>query len=108
MVIAAAAQTRWSSPRVLSPVIKLGQRSYEVYLTHMFVVFALFTLFKLAGRPLPAVPILFIGVITVSALLGEWVARIYSEPMNRLIRQRFGDGPDRLGSVIQSAAARRG
>jgi peptidoglycan/LPS O-acetylase OafA/YrhL len=100
MVIAAAAQTRWSSPRVLSPLIKLGQRSYEVYLTHMFVVFALFTLFKLAGRPLPAVPILFISVIIVSALLGELVARIYSEPMNRLIRQRFGDGPDRLGSVL--------
>jgi peptidoglycan/LPS O-acetylase OafA/YrhL len=102
MVIAAAAQTRWKSPRVILPLITLGRRSYEVYLTHMFVVFALFGLFKSAGRQLGAVPAFFIGVILISGLLGELVARFYSEPMNRRIRRAFGDGPDRLGSVIQS------
>ena len=102
MVIAAAAETRWKSPRVILPLITLGRRSYEVYLTHMFVVFALFGLFKSAGLSLGAVPVLFIGVILISGLLGEWVARFYSEPMNRRIRQRFGDGPDRLGSVVHS------
>jgi peptidoglycan/LPS O-acetylase OafA/YrhL len=101
MVIAAAAQTQWKSPRVIFPLITLGQRSYEVYLTHMFVVFALFGLFKSAGQSLAAVPALFIGVILVSGLLGEVAARFYSEPMNRLIRHRFGDGPERLGSVIR-------
>jgi peptidoglycan/LPS O-acetylase OafA/YrhL len=100
MVIAAAAQTRWESPRVILPLITLGRRSYEVYLTHMFVVFALFELFKSAGLSLGAVPALFIGVILVSGLLGELVARFYSEPMNRRIRQRFGDGPERLGSAV--------
>jgi peptidoglycan/LPS O-acetylase OafA/YrhL len=102
MVIAAAAQTRWTSPRAIFPLIKLGQRSYEVYLTHMFVVFALFGLFEAAGRPLRAVPILFITVILVSSLLGELVSRCYSEPMNRLLRKRWGDGPNRLGSVIDA------
>jgi peptidoglycan/LPS O-acetylase OafA/YrhL len=105
MVIAAAAQTQWSAPRAIFPLIKLGQRSYEVYLTHMFVVFALFALFNLAGRPLPVIPLLFITVIVGAGLLGELVARTCSEPMNRLIRRRFGDGPDRLGAVIQSPAA---
>jgi peptidoglycan/LPS O-acetylase OafA/YrhL len=104
LVIAAAAQTQWSSPRVLAPLIKLGQRSYEVYLTHMFVVFALFALFNRVGRPLSTIPVLFIAVIVVSGLLGELVARFYSEPMNRLLRQRFGDGADRLGSLVQSRA----
>jgi peptidoglycan/LPS O-acetylase OafA/YrhL len=104
MVIAAAAQTRWTSPRTIFPLIKLGQRSYEVYLTHMFVVFALFGLFEAAGRPLRAVPILFITVILISSLLGELVARCYSEPMNRLLRKRWGDGPNRLGSVIDAAS----
>jgi len=99
MVIAAAAQTRWRSPHIILPLITLGQRSYEVYLTHMFVVFALFGLFKSAGLPLGAVPVLFISVILISGLLGELVARFYSEPMNRRIRQHFGDGPDRLGSA---------
>jgi len=105
MLIAATAQTGWTSPRVMLPLIKLGQRSYEVYLTHMFVVFALFGLFKLAGQSLEAVAVLFISVIVISGVLGELVARFYSEPMNRLIRQRLGDGPDRLGSVIRSDAA---
>ena len=102
MVIAAAAETRWKSPRVILPLITLGRRSYEVYLTHMFVVFTLFGLFKSAGPPLGAVPALFIGVILISGLMGELVARFYSEPMNRWIRQRFGDGADRLGSVIRT------
>jgi peptidoglycan/LPS O-acetylase OafA/YrhL len=102
MVIAAAAETRWKSPRVILPLVTLGRRSYEVYLTHMFVVFALFGWFKSAGASLGAVPVLFIGVIVISGVLGELVARFYSEPMNRRIRQRFGDGPDILGSVVHS------
>jgi peptidoglycan/LPS O-acetylase OafA/YrhL len=102
MIIAAAAQTRWKSPRVIVPLITLGQRSYEIYLTHMFVVFTLFALFKSAGQSLAAIPLLFIGAILISALLGECVARFYSEPMNRLIRRRLGDGPDQLGSAIST------
>jgi peptidoglycan/LPS O-acetylase OafA/YrhL len=105
MVIAATAQSRWQGPRVILPLIRLGRRSYEVYLTHMFVVFALFGLFKSAGLSLGALPVLFIGVILISGLFGELVARLYSEPMNRLIRRRFGDGPEKLGSVIHSDAA---
>jgi peptidoglycan/LPS O-acetylase OafA/YrhL len=103
MVMAAAAQTRWKSPRVLFPLITLGRRSYEVYLTHMFVVFALFGLFKSARLSPGALPVLFIGAILASGLLGALVARIYSEPMNRLVRRRFGDGPERLGGVLGSS-----
>ena len=102
MVITAAAETRWKSPRVVLPLISLGRRSYEVYLTHMFVVFAAFGLFKAAGLSLAAVPALFISVILISGLLGGLVARFYSEPMNRRIRRRFGDGPETLGSAVQS------
>lgn len=102
MVIVAAAQTQWRSPRVLGPLLTLGQRSYEVYLTHMFVVFGLFYFFAAAGKPMRAVPALFIAVILVSGLLGEVVARFYSEPMNRLLRKRWGDGPQTLGSVVQA------
>jgi peptidoglycan/LPS O-acetylase OafA/YrhL len=102
MVIAAAAQTRWRSPRPIFPLVALGQRSYEIYLTHMFVVFALFDLFKSAGQSLAAIPLLFISVILLSGFLGAWVSRFYSEPMNRLIRQRLGDSPDKLGSVTHA------
>jgi peptidoglycan/LPS O-acetylase OafA/YrhL len=104
MIIAAAAQTEWRSPVVLSPLRMLGQRSYEVYLTHMFVVFALFDLFVSRGKPMGAVPVLFIAVIVVAGALGEVVSRFYSEPMNRLLRERFGEGSSRLGSVIDVVA----
>ncbi len=101
LLIAAAAPSRWRSPRIAAPLERLGQRSYEVYLTHMFVVFALFRLFVVAGKPLGGVPILFVSVILVAGLLGEWVARAFSEPMNRGLRRRFGRGPGGLGSAIE-------
>ena len=92
MVIAAVAQSNWRGPRVIIPLLRLGERSYEVYLTHMFVVFGAFQLFMLAGRPMWAVPALFIGVIVASGLLGEVVARFYSEPLNQLIREWWRGG----------------
>lgn len=106
MLIAAAAQTRWQAPRILAPLIKCGQRSYEIYLTHMFIVFGLFWFFMSAGKPMKGVPALFLAVIILSALLGELVARYYSEPMNRFLRKRWGDGPDRLGAAIQLSPER--
>ena len=91
MFIVAVTQTQWRSPRFLNPLLNLGQRSYEVYLTHMFVVFGLFYIFTLAGRPMSGVPVLFMLVIFIAGLIGEVVARFYSEPMNQLIRKRFAE-----------------
>jgi peptidoglycan/LPS O-acetylase OafA/YrhL len=91
MLIAAAAQTNWKSPRLLTPLLLFGRRSYEVYLTHMFAVFALFHLFLLAGKPLPTVPFLFLAVIIV--------ARYYSEPLNRIIRARWRAEPGGSRSI---------
>jgi peptidoglycan/LPS O-acetylase OafA/YrhL len=99
-IIIAAAQTEWRSPRLLAPLRLIGQRSYEVYLTHMFVVFAFFDFFLSRGKPMRAVPVLFIVTILISGVLGELVARGYSDPMNRLLRNRFGDGSNRLGSAL--------
>jgi len=103
LVIIAAAQTQWRSPRVFAPFLLLGRRSYEIYLTHMFIVFALLHVFLAAGKPMAGVPLFFLGVVLFGAALGEAVARFYSEPMNRWLRKRLGDGPDRLGSVVDTA-----
>src|SRR4029077_16836827 len=86
MFIAATAQTRWRSPRLLAPLLKIGQYSYEVYLTHMFVVFGMFGLFLDLGKPMRLVPVLFVVTIVVAGALGAAVARFYSEPMNRYLR----------------------
>jgi peptidoglycan/LPS O-acetylase OafA/YrhL len=102
MLIAVAAQTQWRAPRILTPLLRLGQRSYEVYLTHIFTVLGCFSLFIAAGKPMGYVPTLFLAVILLAALLGELVAQGYSEPMNRWLRKRWGDGPAKLGSVTSA------
>jgi peptidoglycan/LPS O-acetylase OafA/YrhL len=102
MVIVVAAQTQWRAPRVLTPVLALGQSSYEVYLTHAFIVLGFFHLFLLAGKPVRWVPLDFVATILVAAILGKLVGRFYSEPMNRWLRQKWHDGPDKLGSVVEA------
>lgn len=86
MVVAVSAQTKWKSPRILSPLLKLGQYSYEIYLTHMFAVFALFDLFVHFDKPMRLVVPLFLATILASAILGAIIARTYTEPMNRILR----------------------
>jgi peptidoglycan/LPS O-acetylase OafA/YrhL len=88
MFIAATAQTRWKAPLILAPLLKIGQYSYEVYLTHMFVVFALFDLFLALGKPMRLVPAFFTFTILLAGAFGAAVARLYSEPMNRCLRNR--------------------
>lgn len=86
MFMVATTQTNWRSPRLLLPLLRIGRYSYEIYLTHMFVVFIFFGLFLDIGKPMRLVPVLFISVILVSGSLGALVANLYSEPMNRLLR----------------------
>jgi peptidoglycan/LPS O-acetylase OafA/YrhL len=101
LCIAATAQTRWRSPRLLSPLLSIGQYSYEVYLTHMFVVWAFFALFLEAGSSVRLVPLLFVVTILCAGALGFLVAHFYSEPLNRILRNRFDEGPQRLGSALE-------
>jgi len=104
LLLAAAAQSGWSSPRVLRPLLVPGRRSYEIYLTHMFIVFALFGGFIAMGKPLGAVPILFLAAVVAATLVGELVARLLSEPLNRLLRSgliRAG-----RGTVLEVGAER--
>jgi peptidoglycan/LPS O-acetylase OafA/YrhL len=100
MLIAIAAGTQWRSPLFLAPIRWLGQRSYEVYLTHMFIVIVVFNLFLKFGKRLSAVPLVFGIVILFSGLLGDAVSRFYSEPLNKLLRRRFEDGSELLGTVV--------
>lgn len=103
MVIVAVAQTRRKGPWIGRPILWLGQRSYEVYLTHMFVVYGLFGVFMAYGKPSRAIPALFIVTVILAGILGELVARFFSEPMNRWLRERWGEGPNRIGAVIDNA-----
>jgi peptidoglycan/LPS O-acetylase OafA/YrhL len=103
LVMIAASQSQFKAPRVLGPFLDLGQRSYEVYLTHMFVVLLLFHFFVTFGKPMLAVPLLFVAAVVLSTLLGDGVAHFYSEPMNRLTRKRWGGTRDKAGAPETTA-----
>jgi peptidoglycan/LPS O-acetylase OafA/YrhL len=83
LVIVPAAQSGWRGPDLL---LVPGRRSYEVYLTHMFIVFGLLHLFVRAGRPLWAVPLYFVGAAVIATALGVAIARSFTDPMNQALR----------------------
>jgi peptidoglycan/LPS O-acetylase OafA/YrhL len=101
LVMATVAQAPRRLPMTARPLLWLGQRSYEIYLTHMFVVIGFYVLFTRLGAPSIGVPALFVATVLVSGLLGELVARVYSEPMNRHLRRRWDEGPSGVGSVLE-------
>jgi peptidoglycan/LPS O-acetylase OafA/YrhL len=70
-----------------------GQNSYEVYLTHMLVVWPVVILFLRFHQSINMAPLGFLAATGLAGLLGYAVARFYSEPLNRGIRTRFGGNP---------------
>jgi peptidoglycan/LPS O-acetylase OafA/YrhL len=104
LVLAAVAQTRWKAPGFAGPLVRLGRLSYEVYLTHIFVVLSVFHLFLIVNKPVRAVPGMFLVVLLLSGLLGAIVSRSYSEPMNRWLRRRWVKNTTRLDSTDRAEA----
>ena len=105
MFIAATTQTQWRSPRILRPLLRIGQYSYEIYLTHMFVVFLCFDLFLNLGQRMRLVPVLFVVTILASGGVGALIASSYSEPMNRLLRSRSSTSRSKLAPAIHAEHA---
>jgi peptidoglycan/LPS O-acetylase OafA/YrhL len=104
LVMATVAQAPGRLPMTARPLVWLGQRSYEIYLTHMFVVIGLYVLFTRLGAPSLGVPVLFVVTVLLSGFLGELVGRFYSEPMNGHLRRRWGNGPNGVGPVAADTA----
>jgi peptidoglycan/LPS O-acetylase OafA/YrhL len=67
-----------------APIRWFGRHSYEVYLTHEFVVVWMTALYIKSHRGSPFAWIA--AEVVLAALLGAAVARWFSEPMNRLLR----------------------
>ena len=65
----------------------VGRASYEIYLTHMFVVFAFIDLFKRTTSDLQNYWAWYALMLAASVALGYAVARWFSEPLNRALRR---------------------
>ncbi|MBS2024222.1 MAG: acyltransferase [Deltaproteobacteria bacterium] len=78
--------------KLTGPLRALGRASYEIYLTHMFVVFSAVRLAPADFKTSQWVPLGYVAVVLASAALGLLVARVYSERLNRTLRQRYLGG----------------
>jgi len=65
----------------------MGRASYEIYLTHMFVVFSLVGLARATGTDKAWGWIWYPPAIAATFALGWIVARRFSEPANRYVRE---------------------
>ena len=89
MVMLVVAQTQRRGRWFSQPILWFGRHSYEVYLTHMFVVLGLVQIFRDRGSPMQSAIYWYVAIILLSAALGAVTSRGFSEPMNRFLRQRL-------------------
>ena len=68
-----------------------GRLSYEIYLTHMFVVFAAVRLWKAWGSDQPHGWLWYAPVVVLCWALGALVGRWFSAPADRAVRRRLLD-----------------
>jgi peptidoglycan/LPS O-acetylase OafA/YrhL len=66
-----------------------GRLSYEIYLTHMFVVYAAVRLYKSWGSDKPDGWMWYLPVVLLCWILGWTVARFYSTPADEALRARL-------------------
>ena len=79
-----------------------GRNSYEVYLTHMFVVWPVVWAFGLTHATNETTPLSFFLAIAIAGVLGQIVARYYSEPLNRCLRKKLMGSSQRVTAVSSS------
>ncbi|MGY3040060.1 peptidoglycan/LPS O-acetylase OafA/YrhL [Rhodanobacter sp. TND4EL1] len=79
----------WRAWRGLDWMRSWGRLSYEIYLTHMFVVFAAVRLFRLTGGDLRGGFLWYLVTLPVCWLLGAAVERWLSVPCERWLRARL-------------------
>lgn len=80
---------RWAAWRT-SWLRSCGRMSYEIYLTHMFAVFPMVGLFHMMGGQIGTGWLWFLPTLGMAWVLGFWVTRYFSSPMDRWIRSRAG------------------
>lgn len=71
----------------------MGRLSYEIYLSHMFVVFAMVTAYKAAGADVRSGWLWYPPAVALCWGLGWLVARFWSLPCERALQRRFGRAP---------------
>lgn len=81
-----------------------GRNSYEVYLTHMLVVWPMVIAFQGLHQSLNMAPLWFLATLAFAGAVGHLVSRFYSEPLNRTLRARLVPVVGRVETPAPSTA----
>jgi peptidoglycan/LPS O-acetylase OafA/YrhL len=93
-----------SVPRGLRWLCSWGRLSYEIYLSHMFVVFALVRLYRWSGADARTGFLWYLPAFVACWALGVLVARFWSAPCERWLRGRWlRRGTKRVEAVFPAA-----
>jgi peptidoglycan/LPS O-acetylase OafA/YrhL len=90
----------WHTWRGLDWMRSWGRLSYEIYLSHMFVVFAVVRLFKLAGGDMRLGVLWYLLTLPLCWVLGTMVERWLSTPCERWLRTRLS--PHRVTQALRA------
>lgn len=66
-----------------------GRNSYEVYLTHMLVVWPMVGIYFRANQSPNMAAFWYVPITALTGLLGYLLARFYSEPLNSALRRKL-------------------
>jgi peptidoglycan/LPS O-acetylase OafA/YrhL len=80
-----------------------GRLSYEIYLTHMFVVFSAIALFRAGGGDLRNGWLWYPPIVLACWALGAAIARWFSDPCDRAMRRRWVWPRDRIAAQVEPA-----
>ncbi len=86
----------------LGPLRSLGRLSYEVYLTHMFVVWPVVRAFKALGGDLRWGFLWYVPAFALSWALGWLVAKYISGPSERALRRHLLEERPSLASICST------
>ena len=76
-------------PHALRWLCSWGRLSYEIYLSHMFVVFTLVRLYRWSGADARSGFLWYLPAFALCWALGAWVMRYWSAPCERWLRGRW-------------------
>ena len=93
------------APRGLGWLARMGRLSYELYLTHMFVVLAVVAVWRAwIGERQDWNFVAYVPAVVLCVLLASVIERHYSKPIERRLRRRFAGAAERVRPAVGSSA----
>ncbi|SHE99311.1 Peptidoglycan/LPS O-acetylase OafA/YrhL, contains acyltransferase and SGNH-hydrolase domains [Arenibacter palladensis] len=74
---------------LLKMIGKMGRLSYEIYLTHIFIVIVLVDIYNRIQAPSESIYLLYITTVMLSSLLAKYVSKYISKPLSNKIQNKF-------------------